>query len=579
MPFVRDLVRDLARDIVRDATTQRFGAGVAYTLLAANNASNPNPLAALTGTTLTQVATSPVTVPLFTDSSGSAAPLQTVPAGYPVVPYARISYDEANGSDGTIPVYLPTDSLGNALATPTVLSSGLTKYTGGNAANPALAVLAEPAATNLLLYGNDFTNAAWTGAFGGSGTICSRSLVSTTLPDGTTGNASRLVFDCGVGTASTDFSSIAQATGGTGTRVAAVYLKSNTGTDQKVLLRAKDSQVVTETTVTTAWQRFSVLQETDGTRLQMLLQGSVSTVNTADILAYYATLEAGTVPSSTILTTTATVTRAARYTTAVGSEFGSNVRGQLVLNELGREQWILGNTHASGGGLYVSAANKLVWRGQSLGADLVDTMNTAAAWTAYGANTVADDSGQVKITYVDNANGAYVSLSAASGLNTNLVVGKTYLISGLARVNAGSSVQITFDGGLVSAAAITSTTNVPWSMLVTAINATTDNIRTWTMGTGEILWLSGIVVKEVKEISSDALTAGTIYDWGVSNDTTGATLSLAGAPVATDSSMTTPMTWDTVRVGADGAATAGRILNGYVSVLHSSNSAIAGGTN
>lgn len=200
---------------------------------------------------------------------------------------------------------------------------------------------------------------------------------------------------------------------------------------------------------------------------------------------------------------------------------------------------------SSGCQLYIRGTdNKVVWRGASLGADLVDTMNASAAWTAYGTNTVADDADEVKITFVDNALGAFASFSAAKGLSANLEVGKVYELVGNARVNAGSSVTVAVETSSASTiATITSTTKTPFTTRFVATSATGNFLRAGAMGAGEIIWFDDITVKEVKEIATAALTGvGTTQRIGFIQTPQGASISLDGT-VTTDATMTTMPTF------------------------------------
>lgn len=446
----------LAESIIADATRKFFGiadsaANIVYTLLAANNASNPNPLTALTGTALTQVATSPVTVPVYESTLAAGPTLRTFAANTPVIPYA--AYRDGN--------WYATDSLGNALATPTVLSSGLTKYTNGPAGNPTLAVIAEPSATNLCLQSQEF-DATWATI---NATVDDQS-AGTTAPDGTS-TADAVIENSttnphGVSQAINPVSAVVYTASvfvkAKGSRNAFVYLREaeTTGTiyaGAQVDLTTGATSNTTGTVVVSSYpngwfrisvtgtpvagSRYFVVRSVSGTTTSYMGDGS------SGLYAWGAQLETGSVATTYIPTTTSTVTRAARYTTATGSNFSSNLRGQLVLNETGREQWVFGGTATAG--VYVSATNNLV---------------------------------------------------ATDGTTT-----------------------------------ITSVTT---------------------------------------------LAAGTIYDWGI--DWPNGVLYINGVAEATNAAMDTPSWATTVRVGADGAATAARVLNGYASVIHSSNAAIAGST-
>jgi hypothetical protein len=137
-------------------------------------------------------------------------------------------------------------------------------------------------------------------------------------------------------------------------------------------------------------------------------------------------------------------------------------------------------------------------KGLVLGSELVDTMNTAAAWAGYGANTVVNEDGGVKITYVDNSAGARTFFAATDGLTQNLIVGAQYAVTGEAKVNAGSSVNIQVNApGATVYKTVTSTTYEQFSFRFIASDPTSNLLATTGMGTGEIIWLRNFSVKQV----------------------------------------------------------------------------------
>ncbi len=136
--------------------------------------------------------------------------------------------------------------------------------------------------------------------------------------------------------------------------------------------------------------------------------------------------------------------------------------------------------------------------GVELGSDLVDAQ-TASTWTANGTNTVEDDGSEVKITYVDTVTGATLTLRDTGALLSDLVIGETYVLTGMARVNSGS-VTITGPKGTVAFTTIdtiTSTINVPWKSTFVAQSSTGNFTRQNGMGVGEIIWFSEISLKKI----------------------------------------------------------------------------------
>lgn len=159
-------------------------------------------------------------------------------------------------------------------------------------------------------------------------------------------------------------------------------------------------------------------------------------------------------------------------------------------------------------------------QGAALGADLVDTANTAAAWTAGGNNTVEDDSGEVKITYVDNATGADVNLDAAGGLSGNLTAKKAYEVTASARVDSGSQVSLSVissqHGNLPQTVPGTTNITFTWKFIATG----NELLRVSGMGAGEVAWVSAITVKEIAGNHAWQDTAGSRAALRVAGDGT-----------------------------------------------------------
>lgn len=119
------------------------------------------------------------------------------------------------------------------------------------------------------------------------------------------------------------------------------------------------------------------------------------------------------------------------------------------------------------------------------------------SWVVYGSNTVANDSGALKITYVNDARGAYLWLKDASDLSSNLTIGKTYKFTFDAKVSSGASVDVTISTLSGSPQVITETSFTTKSIYFTAENTTTTYIDTRNMGSGEIIYLDNLSLKEV----------------------------------------------------------------------------------
>jgi len=120
------------------------------------------------------------------------------------------------------------------------------------------------------------------------------------------------------------------------------------------------------------------------------------------------------------------------------------------------------------------------------------------SWVVYGNNTIANDSGALKITYVDNTNGAYIWLKDASDLNSDLVVGKLYKLTFDAKVNTGSvDLLVIENGGSTPSATITETSFTSKTIIFEAHSTTTEYIRL-NIGSGEILFLDNFSLQQIQ---------------------------------------------------------------------------------
>jgi len=143
----------------------------------------------------------------------------------------------------------------------------------------------------------------------------------------------------------------------------------------------------------------------------------------------------------------------------------------------------------------------------TLGAELWDadasTFDSGThSWVAYGNNTITNDSGALKITYVDNARGAYIYLNKDfnGDLSTNLTVGATYKITLDAKVNSGSSVTINITEGAIATttATVTETTFTKKIIYFTATSTLLNYLLAQGMSSGEIVYIDNISMKEVQ---------------------------------------------------------------------------------
>jgi len=125
------------------------------------------------------------------------------------------------------------------------------------------------------------------------------------------------------------------------------------------------------------------------------------------------------------------------------------------------------------------------------------------SWIAFGNNTIENDNGALKITYVDNGNGAYNLFRDAKDLSSNLTVGKTYKLKFDAKVNTGSvtskATSASSTHPITTEVTISETTFTEKIIYFNASSAT-DNYMYFnnSMGTGQIVFIDNLSLKEVQ---------------------------------------------------------------------------------
>jgi hypothetical protein len=132
-----------------------------------------------------------------------------------------------------------------------------------------------------------------------------------------------------------------------------------------------------------------------------------------------------------------------------------------------------------------------------IGPELVISFQ-ASDFTAGGTNTVENEDGAVKVTYVDTTTAATIS-SIDTILSSSVVTGSVYLVSVDVKVNTGS-VTLLNGWSVAEQTAVTSTNYVNTTFIAVA-KAGTDYFQVRDMGAGEIIWLKNFSVKEINPLA------------------------------------------------------------------------------
>jgi len=119
-------------------------------------------------------------------------------------------------------------------------------------------------------------------------------------------------------------------------------------------------------------------------------------------------------------------------------------------------------------------------------------------WKKYGNNTVENDNGKLKITYVDNANGAYNSLVEEGDLTEPLTIGQWYMFTAdmmTAQTEQGDAVYI-YDGStILNVAWVISNTMTPYNISFKALSTNGSIIYIGVMAAGDVFYIDNISLK------------------------------------------------------------------------------------
>jgi cytochrome c-type biogenesis protein CcmE len=320
------------------------------------------------------------------------------------------------GSDNAIDFWISSSSTSGTLVIDNVsikevITNNVPRLDYSQGSCPSL--LLEPQRTNLTLYSEDFSNAAFW-AVTNSGTISANNEIS---PDGTQ-NADTL-------NAGAAFSQVQGAIGGTiGTvYTVSIYVKRISGTGN-VFLRAVEN-VNTLISVTNEWQRFTATVTSTSTVIRI----GITLATSGDAVAIWGgQIEVGAYPTTYIPTTTASATRVA----------DSFARNNIYTNGL---------ITSSGGTWFVELKGNVIYgaRDGNEGIGVGDT----AALTTNSLRLFVNTSGTVQVV-------KYVSSTL-----TTLISTSTSTVKIAIKWN-GTSADVFINGSKVVTATAFTTTNMEW---------------------------------------------------------------------------------------------------------------------
>lgn len=221
-----------------------------------------------------------------------------------------LAYNDENSNFKPLPFDFTRASSGTV-----VNQSGLIETVGSGIpridflGNTKGALLLEPSRSNAITNSETFGSTGW--SFVTAGTAITPIVTDdyAISPDGTQ-NAQRVQFNLGGGTTVTDRTLIRQNIGSQNDWFLSVYMKSTNGAEQKILWHTNSDS--NETIITGEWQRFTFSRNgVTNSWAGLGLRGSVSSVDTADILVYGFQAEQGSYATSYIPTSGSAVTRVA----------------------------------------------------------------------------------------------------------------------------------------------------------------------------------------------------------------------------------------------------------------------------
>ena len=183
-----------------------------------------------------------------------------------------------------------------------------------------------------------------------------------------------------------------------------------------------------------------------------------------------------------------------------------------VTDGLGHAEGVAGGIGSGGGGLAWQSGGTTwsVSGGKAVNTPTVgdtslwdagaDTFESGTyGWIKYGNNTVENDNGKLKITYVDNKNGAYNALKALySDLSQDLTIGQWYMFTAdmmTAQAEQGDAVYISHSGTIMNVAWVTSNTMTPYNISFRALSTNGSVVYIGVMASGDVFYMDNISLK------------------------------------------------------------------------------------
>jgi hypothetical protein len=314
----------------------------------------------------------------------------------------------------------------------------------------SLGLLVEEARTNLLLRSEAIATSPW---FPGANTTLTNNTGEVLDPAGGS-TATKVLVSGGAGA----FGQGATLTAAIHT--GSIWLRCSTGTISASLIVYLSGSPftnigTTNVTITTFWQRFTVVTST-ATAAAYNLQLNAIAVGT--VYAWGAQLEAGAFPTSYIPTTTATVTRAADVASITGANFSSfyNQTEGTVFEEVA----VAANSFAT----YASIDN---------------------GTTTQNSTYLDNDSGNIRaVTFSSSTAVSVLVLGAVGTAGLFNKLSSTYKVNDFAAVRSGGTVQVDTSGAVPVSLTQLCLGRAPSGLAVTYINGTIKRLTYWPVRLG-----------------------------------------------------------------------------------------------